>query len=186
MSPMAREPFARAAGSGLSAQDELVRNQVKDSAMMIPRFATPVLTLAAAAALAGCETVAETTAEAVAETDHVSLTGSQEVPGPGDPDGSANAELTIVDQADQICYEINDVQNIAPATAAHIHRGAAGVSGPVVIPLDTPSDGDSKGCVNVSEALADEIKRNPSGFYFNIHNAPYPNGAIRGQIRDRD
>ncbi len=142
----------------------------------------PTLALAAAFALAGCETVAEK----VAETDSARLTGAQEVPGPGDPDGTGNAELTVVDQADNICYEINDVRGIAPATGAHIHRGARGVAGPVVITLDAPRDGESKGCVNAPEALADEIKNFPSRFYFNVHNAPYPNGAIRGQVRDND
>jgi len=133
-------------------------------------------------ALAGCETVAEK----VAETDKARLTGQQVVPGPGDPDGSANAELTVVDQADNICYEINDVRGIEPATGANVHRGRRGVSGPVVLPLDTPRGGESKGCVKAPEALADEIKNFPSRFYFNIRNAPYPNGAIRGQVRDND
>jgi hypothetical protein len=146
----------------------------------------PALLFTAALAVAGCATTAETAAEAVAETDKATLTGAQEVPGPGDPDGTANAELTVVDQADNVCYEINDVRNIDPATAAHVHRGARGVAGPPVIPLTPPTSGESEGCVKVDEALADEIKNFPSRFYFNIHNAAYPAGAIRGQVRDDD
>jgi hypothetical protein len=141
-----------------------------------------LMTAAAALALAGCETVAES----VDETYSAMLQGSQEVPGPGDPDGSANAEVTIVDAVDNVCYEINDVRGISPATAAHIHRGASGVAGPPVVTLQAPTDGESQGCIQAPEAIADEIEANPSGFYVNVHTADYPNGAIRGQLRDWD
>lgn len=136
------------------------------------------LALAGACALAGCETVAES----VAETYNASLSGAQEVPGPGDPDGSARGEVTVVDAVDNICYEINDVRGIVPATAAHIHRGAMGVSGPPVVTLDAPADGESQGCVTAPEAIADEIEANPANFYINVHNPDYPDGAIRGQL----
>lgn len=58
------------------------------------------------------------------------LTGAAEVPGPGDPDGSGTASLAINQGQGQICYQIT-VTNIAPATAAHIHIGSAGVAGGV-------------------------------------------------------
>ena len=132
----------------------------------------------AAFALTGCETIVEK----IAETHHATLTGATEVPGPGDPDGSGRAEVSIADRIDQFCYEIKDVAGIQPATMAHIHRGAVGVAGPVVVTLETPSDGHSKACQKVDEAIADEIEANPANFYVNVHNAEYPNGAIRGQL----
>ena len=132
----------------------------------------------AAFALAGCESVIEK----VAETYHATLTGAAEVPGPGDPDGSGRAEVSIADRIDEFCYEIKDVANIQPATMAHVHRGAAGVAGPVVVTLETPTDGHSQACQKVDEAIADEIEANPASFYVNVHNAEYPNGAIRGQL----
>ena len=134
--------------------------------------------IAAALTLTGCETVAD----AVKQGLTASLTGAQEVPGPGDTDGSGRAEITIVDATDNICYDRN-VRNIAPATAAHIHRGAPGVAGPPVVTLEAPTDGDAKGCINAPGALADEIEANPAGFYVNIHNAEFPNGAVRGQLQ---
>ena len=151
--------------------------------MILKTFhARAALMAATALALAGCETVAET----IDETYSATLSGSQEVPGPGDADGSANAEVTIVDAVDNVCYEINDVRGISPATAAHIHRGANGVAGPPVVTLQAPTDGESQGCVKAPEAIADEIEANPAGFYVNVHTADYPNGAIRGQLRDFD
>lgn len=141
-----------------------------------------LLTAAAALTLSGCETVAES----VDETYSASLSGGEEVPGPGDTDGSANAEVTVVDAVDNICYEINNVRGISLATAAHIHRGATGVAGPPVVTLEAPTDGESVGCVQAPDAIADEIEANPAGFYVNVHTADFPNGAIRGQLRNWD
>lgn len=132
----------------------------------------------AALALAGCESVVEK----VAETYHATLTGAAEVPGPGDADGSGRAEVSIADNIDEFCYEIKDVTGIQPATMAHVHRGAIGVAGPVVVTLETPSDGHSKACQKVDETIADEIEANPANFYVNVHNAEFPDGALRGQL----
>jgi hypothetical protein len=74
------------------------------------------------------------------------------------------------------------LDSIAPATAAHIHRGPAGVAGPVVIPLTPPTSGSSSNCVNADPDLIKEIRQNPEDFYVNVHNAPFPAGAIRGQL----
>lgn len=146
--------------------------------MTVSRIGVTSLVLAVGAALAGCETVGD----AVGEGLQAEMTGAQEVPGPGDPDGTGRAEVTIVDRTDNLCYVVT-VANIEPATAAHIHRGARGVAGPPVVTLDAPADGESRGCLSVPSALADEIERSPASFYVNVHNARYPNGAVRGQLR---
>ena len=145
--------------------------------MISTRILIPALALAAGLGVAGCETVADT----VEEGETASMTGSQEVPGPGDPDGSGTAEVTVVNASDSVCYELN-VHNIAPATAAHIHRGAPGVAGPPVVTLEAPTDGTSDGCIVTPTDLAAEIEANPAAFYVNVHNAEYPDGAIRGQL----
>lgn len=109
------------------------------------------------------------------------LTGAAEVPGPGDTDGGGSAMLRVNPGQGQICYTLT-VTNIDAATAAHIHRGAAGAAGPVVIPLETPADGSSEACAAATRELAMEILRNPAAFYVNVHNAAFPNGAVRGQL----
>jgi hypothetical protein len=131
----------------------------------------------AAVALSACETIAEETQPTL----NARMNGAAEVPGPGDPDGTGHAEVSIADALNSICYEI-DVLGLDNVTAAHIHRGAAGVAGPPVVTLDPPTDGDSKECEGIDGGLADEIRQNPTAFYVNIHTSAYPDGAIRGQL----
>ena len=138
-------------------------------------------TAAAALALAGCATVEEGIAEQTTKTYRATLTGAQE-PGGGDVDGAGRAEISISDNFGQICYDLNDVKGIGPITAAHIHRGAPGVNGPVVFTLKPANEGGYKGCTGGSEWTQDRIENNPEAFYVNVHTAQYPNGAIRGQL----
>ena len=109
------------------------------------------------------------------------LTGAAEVPGPGDPDGSGAATVTVNPGQRKICYTLS-VRNIAPATAAHIHEAAAGAAGPVVVTLKAPSTGSSSGCVTVTRERAMEVLKDPSDYYVNVHNAAFPAGAVRGQL----
>ena len=117
-----------------------------------------------------------------------SLSGDEEVPGPGDPNGSGFATITLDPTADTVCFELDWLQIRAPF-AAHIHRGAPGVAGPVKVPLfeaEVPLPRTIKGvdgCVrDVNSGLIDRIIANPDNFYVNIHNRPFPDGAIRGQL----
>ena len=110
------------------------------------------------------------------------LTGPAEVPGPGDPDGTGTASVTLNQGQNQVCYELT-FSNIGAATATHIHRGAAGEAGPPVVTLEPlAAEGASKGCVSATAELVKEIRQSPEKFYVNVHNAEFPNGAIRGQL----
>ena len=109
------------------------------------------------------------------------MTGEAEAPGPGDPDGSGTAEFRVNPGQGEVCYTLT-VSDIAPATAAHIHRAPPGAPGPVVVPLAAPTSGTSSGCASVDRALAQELIRNPGAFYVNVHNASHPGGAVRGQL----
>lgn len=137
---------------------------------------------AGALALAGCETVNRVATDIVGDNFAATMNGANEIPA-GDPDGTGTASISTNDAVNQICTKL-EVRNIGTVTAAHIHRGASGVNGPPVVTLDAPDDNDSNDCDAVDNDLLDEIRRNPSGFYVNIHTSDYPNGAIRGQIRD--
>jgi hypothetical protein len=77
---------------------------------------------------------------------------------------------------------------------AHIHTGAAGVPGSVLVNTGV-SAGDNIVLTNGSgtftktgiqpKTLADlqNILSNPAGFYFNVHTTVNPNGAVRGQLQ---
>jgi hypothetical protein len=119
-------------------------------------------------------------AQAVQRPFLASLSGAAEVPGPGDPDGTGAAAVTIDPTTGEICADLR-VANVAPITAAHIHRGGPGVAGPVVVPLNAPNP-TSATCVMAAPALATEIATTPAGFYVNVHNAEFPGGAVRGQL----
>jgi len=112
------------------------------------------------------------------------LTGAKEVPGPGDRDGRGFAG--VQPGSDQVCVQIR-YRNIDAPTAAHIHEAPAGVAGDVVVDLvpliATSPPGQINGCVVVDSALAADITATPSDYYVNVHNAAFPAGAIRGQLR---
>jgi CHRD domain len=111
-----------------------------------------------------------------------SLKGSNEVP-PADPDGSGTATFRMIRGAAQICYQLSVKDIMLPATAAHIHVGAAGVNGPIVVPLTAPdASGSAAGCAVTTRALVAAILDNPAGYYANVHTTDFQAGAIRGQL----
>ena len=110
------------------------------------------------------------------------LTGAAEKPKAGDPDGQGKATVKVNVGQSQVCYDIT-VEKIAPATAAHIHKGPAGVSGPPVVMLKAPgADGKVKDCATASADVVKDILQNPADYYVNVHNAEFGGGAIRGQL----
>jgi hypothetical protein len=105
----------------------------------------------------------------------------------GDPDGHAlgliRAKNTTVD------YALSWV-NIAAPSAGHIHQGKKGVNGDVKVPLFATSMPTTlfaaAGTVPAQDPkLITQIRKNPRGFYLNIHTAEFPDGAVRDQLRGR-
>jgi hypothetical protein len=108
---------------------------------------------------------------------HATMSGKVEVP-KGDPDGAGTAEVKITGTT--VCWQIK-ASKVGTLMAAHIHKGHAGVAGPVVVPFGKTYK--SKGCVKAPSAIAAAIKKSPSAYYVNVHNAKYPAGALRGQLQ---
>lgn len=101
----------------------------------------------------------------------------------GDPDGSGGATVLIRDTT--LCYAFL-VTGLERPTLAHIHEGAAGINGPLVVIFKLPETGNpgaTSGCVlDVDATLLNNIRQNPAGFYVNVHSVAYPGGAVRGQL----
>lgn len=107
----------------------------------------------------------------------------------GDPNGRGEVYVFGIDgDPTTLCYVLL-VDKIDTATAAHIHDGAAGSNGPVVVNLAAPGDGNAADCLTegevgkfVGDQTVAEILADPGSYYVNVHNADYPGGAIRGQL----
>lgn len=137
--------------------------------------------------LAGCGERAEQTeepaeVEEIQETQEmIQLSAALEGTPDGDTEGSGSASVSIDPEAEEVCYEL-EVSDISEPTMAHIHRGAEGESGGVVVDFNLPQHG-MNGCVTVSDSgVIEEIIENPRNFYVNVHNEDYPGGAVRGQL----
>ena len=109
------------------------------------------------------------------------MTGAAEIPGPGDTDGTGTASITLNHGQGEVCYELT-VDKIATANAAHIHEGAADKAGPPIANLTPPANGSSKGCVALDKDKIQLIIKSPENYYVNVHNAEFPDGAVRGQL----
>ncbi len=129
----------------------------------------------------------ETGSEIGAEADMVltaELTGSTQVPGPGDPAGSGSFRSTIVlnEAAGELCYELEVADLGSEVTAAHIHRGAEGEAGEVHVALTPPLGGPVEECVTVNATELVPLMDDPDQFYVNVHSQGHPDGAVRGQL----
>jgi hypothetical protein len=116
------------------------------------------------------------------------MTGAEEVPGPGDADASGQADLRLNQGQQRICFDLSWADIDGTVFAAHIHEAAAGSPGPIVVPLFEGTFGGTdslSGCVQVEKSLVKDIRKHPSEFYVNVHSLPgFANGAIRGQLGD--
>ncbi|MBC7882259.1 MAG: CHRD domain-containing protein [Anaerolineae bacterium] len=108
-------------------------------------------------------------------------TGAQEVPGPGDVKAVGVMILKADADLGKVCYNVS-LDTSETLTAAHIHAGAVGVAGKVVLPLTLPTSAMGKTCVDADKALISKMIANPENYYFNAHSATYKDGALRGQL----
>jgi CHRD domain len=178
---------------------------------MLRRIATVVLTVVAAAALAAPAALAQASGDdytttqveygddvysgteqgatssgsgssAGAWTKFISrLSGEAEIP-TGDPNASGTASIKT--RGSEVCYDLR--WSGVEATASHIHRGAAGKTGDIVVNFfaeDSALAGNSKsGCVQADAEVVAAIASKPSNYYVNVHSADFPKGEIRGQL----
>ncbi|MDN5847517.1 MAG: CHRD domain-containing protein [Candidatus Nitrosocosmicus sp.] len=123
-----------------------------------------------------------------------SLSGQEEVP-PVDTQATGMAEFTPVAPTNEtVDFNVNatDIQGV---TAGHIHSGAVGENGEVVVTLftfDTPQDMVSENGTITADMLEGEMQgmtiadlitaMKDGNTYVNFHTEQNPSGEIRGQI----
>lgn len=96
----------------------------------------------------------------------------------GDPDGAGSARFRLYPARGKICAAVT-WERIDSPTAAHIHRASDGA---VKVDL-TGSVTDAPNCATgVPSGLVRRILDHPRRYYFNVHNAAYPAGAIQGTL----
>lgn len=107
------------------------------------------------------------------------LAGANE-PAGGDPDGSGKFNAEVDPGTGDFCFTLS-ATGIETPTAAHVHSGAAGSDGPVVVTLQVTGE-DNDECVAVEPDTLKAILATPANYYVNVHTATYPKGAIRSQL----
>lgn len=114
----------------------------------------------------------------LAEAMNVKLSGDQEVP-PVQTSGAGSGTITINDDG-SVSGSVT-ATGFTP-TAAHIHEGAAGKNGPVIVPFT--KDGDKFGPAPGAKLTPDQLKAFKEGdLYVNIHSAAHPGGEVRAQLK---
>jgi CHRD domain-containing protein len=123
------------------------------------------------------------------------LRGANETP--ANTSGAFGSSLVTYDPANNfMAFEVNS-SGVASPTASHIHRGAAGVAGPVIINFATGPTGFQGGRVTGSGTVVSPMASSSltpadltglssvstaNGFYVNLHSTAFPGGEIRGQL----
>jgi len=103
------------------------------------------------------------------------MTADEVKPLPGPPGAKGTARIVADQQAQKVCYQLT-YDGPGSVTAAHIHRGEKGMTGPVTINLDVNAE-----CVSPAPAEIKALIDWPDGYYVELHTLYQQNGAVRGQ-----
>lgn len=157
------------------------------------RFSKLGFLAAVVAAAAGCSNGTSIGGLDVEHSYIVDLTQASEVPTPKPT--SASGIATVLVYQSRIDFQLSAI-NITGITMAHIHSGAVGVAGPVIVTLFLPGSatGNVSGVFAVGSLDASNL---PSGVtldqlkallisgnaYINVHTVANPTGEIRGQLK---
>ncbi len=144
-----------------------------------------------------------TSPSAVRPTFTAVLSPANEVPAISDSESSGSGNVTVTFDTTSSGGNITAasatfVANLSgfppntPINIAHIHPGAAGVNGTVLVStgltagevlLQNGSGTFTKGPVTMLPEVAQQIMNNPAGYYFNVHSTAHPGGVARGQLQ---
>jgi hypothetical protein len=113
----------------------------------------------------------------MAET--VTLAGSNEVP-PVTTTATGTAMVTV---GDDRSVKASVTVNSMTATASHIHMGAAGTNGPVIVPFTKSGDNAFSAAAD-AKLTEEQYKAYKAGqLYVNVHSTKDPGGEVRAQLK---
>jgi hypothetical protein len=139
-----------------------------------------VLIALAITALTGCQTYRDNVPAWMPGSGAISvkLSGAEEVPPVSTPGSGSGSFRVAEDGTITGSVTTKDVQG----TMAHIHRGAKGQNGPIIVPLDKNGDTYTvpAGRKLTKEQLEDLKKGN---LYVNVHTNANKGGEVRGQLK---
>jgi hypothetical protein len=110
------------------------------------------------------------------------LTGAQETPPNASP-ATGTASGTYNEVTNVLTIMVMASGFVANLTAGHIHRGAVGVAGPIIIPLANTAGGTTwHSHQQFTLTAAQEADLMNGLHYVNLHTTVFPGGEIRGQL----
>ena len=139
-----------------------------------------LLAVAAIVALAGCAGMREKMPDWMPGSGaiKVSLTGSEEVPA-ANTEGKGSGSFRVAEDG---TISGSVTTEGVKGTMAHIHQGAKGANGPVIVPLtksgDTYTVPEGR---KLTQAQMDALKA--GNLYVNVHSDRYKGGEVRAQLQ---
>jgi hypothetical protein len=108
------------------------------------------------------------------------LSAAQEIPKQSVKVPAAKGAFKATISGNKLNWTLTFSKLSGPAAAAHIHLGAMGKAGNVLVPLCGPCKSGVSGSAPLTAALKRDFTKHL--LYVNVHTAKNPGGEIRGQL----
>ncbi len=166
---------------------------------MRSRLLMSAFALALTGAIASCDEDITSIGEGLDDTAdwRANLDAAQEVPAPTGATANANGRAWITDNGTTLTWHLEYNGLTSNAIAAHIHRGAPGVAGPVIVGFTVigRTEAITEGTIDMTvadvatsaaETVSPDSLRtllNNGNAYVNVHTSTNGAGEIRGQVQ---
>ena len=136
---------------------------------------------------------AATTVSVPTDVFEVQLRSDQEPNNASTSESKGHAQIKVLEDGTmEFVITVNN-RSDETFTRAHIHKGAAGVNGPIHWDFLEAGDpvasiggqpADLRGVARArAAAVLSDLLAHPDQYYVNVHSTAFPGGAIRGQLR---
>jgi len=123
---------------------------------------------------------------------NVTLRSENEPNGASTSESKGHAQVKVYEDGTiEFVFTVNNKSG-ETFTRSHIHKGVAGVNGPIHWDFLEPADpatsisdqpAQLRGIARPrAAAVLADLLANPSGYYVNVHSIAFPGGAVRGQL----